>query len=89
MAAYPLNGIRVLDFTQAWAGSSAIRQLCRMGAEVIKVESNKRPDVVRVFDPQADHVRGLERGGMYHELNLGRLDISLDLHRPEAVRIEP
>ena len=87
MASYPLAGVRVVDFTQAWAGTSAVRVLCRMGAEVIKIESSKHVDITRNFEPQADHVRGIERGGMFHELNLGRLDITLDLHQPKAVQI--
>ncbi len=42
MARLPLEGIRVTDFTWAWAGPYCTMQMAHMGAEVIRIESAKR-----------------------------------------------
>lgn len=43
----PLDGLRVVDFTHAWLGPYATTLLSDLGAEVIKVEGPKRPDLWR------------------------------------------
>jgi benzylsuccinate CoA-transferase BbsF subunit len=44
----PLEGIRVTDFGQMWAGPHLSQWLAIMGAEVIKVETNLRIDFMRM-----------------------------------------
>ena len=68
----PLAGIRVVDFTRAWAGPFATRLLADYGAEVIKVESG-------LFDTQR-----AGRAGTYTELNRNKLSITVDLHKTEG-----
>jgi crotonobetainyl-CoA:carnitine CoA-transferase CaiB-like acyl-CoA transferase len=49
--AHALAGVRVLDFTRLGFGSQATLILGCLGAEVIRVESAKHPDPIRVMPP--------------------------------------
>jgi benzylsuccinate CoA-transferase BbsF subunit len=81
----PLSGIRVTDFTWAWAGPQGTLLLGMLGAEVIKIESHARLDHARVHSLTAGAVRGdLDESPLFNDLNLGKLSITLDLRKEEA-----
>jgi len=86
-ASGPLAGIRVLDFCWVWAGPYCTMQLAHLGAEVIRVESTKRPDINRCIPPFHERKPGFNRGGSFNQWNQGKRSIQLDLSKPEAVEI--
>ena len=80
----PLAGVRVLDATQAWIGPFAAMLLADLGAEVIKVESHKRPDVWRQWSANPiplTHVRAEEVNASpnYNSVNRNKRGLTLDL----------
>ena len=87
MAQLPLDGIRVLDFTWAWAGPFCTLQLAHLGAEVIRIESAGRPCVTRAIPPYADDQPGPNRCGYFNQYNQAKRSLLLDLTKPEAIQI--
>jgi benzylsuccinate CoA-transferase BbsF subunit len=82
----PLAGVRVLDFTWAWAGPFATLQLAHMGAEVIRVESATRPCITRMIPPFADDVPGVNRAGYFNQYNQGKRSVTLNLAEPAGLQ---
>ena len=88
----PLQGLRVLDFTQAWAGPMTARALAFLGAEVIKIENGARLDswrgpAVGVNDPASypdrqGGERPYDRNALFNTQNHDKKSISLDLKSP-------
>jgi crotonobetainyl-CoA:carnitine CoA-transferase CaiB-like acyl-CoA transferase len=84
----PLEGLRIVDLTAWWAGPVAPHALACLGADVIKIESVKRPDLMRYSatkPPTTD--QWWEWGPVFHAVNTGKRDITLDLTRPEGVEV--
>jgi benzylsuccinate CoA-transferase BbsF subunit len=87
MANLPLDGIRVLDFTWAWAGPFGTMQLAHLGAEVIRAECTLRPCVTRFLPPFADDVPGHNRAGYFNQYNQGKKSILLNMANPAAIEL--
>jgi len=82
----PLAGVRIVDLTAWWAGPTAGHALACLGADVIKVESPRRPDGMRFASsrpPTGDN--WWEWGPIYHAANAGKRGITLDLATPEGI----
>jgi crotonobetainyl-CoA:carnitine CoA-transferase CaiB-like acyl-CoA transferase len=84
-AALPLAGIRVLDTTAWWAGPAATHMLACLGADVIKVESVSRPDLMRYTSTRRPPEDGWwEWGPLFHGANINKRGITLDLTSPRG-----
>lgn len=81
-----LEGVRILDFSWAWAGPYATTLLALMGAEVIRVESNTHVDMIRRSD-FAKAGTSMTPGGSFHHINLHKKSVTLNLGRPEAIAL--
>ena len=81
MASGPLDGIRVLEFTQIIAGPFSCQNLADMGAEVIKVEPPEG-EPWRLF---SQFMPGESK--VFQSLNRGKRSLVLALQEPEAQAI--
>src|SRR5262245_34501302 len=75
----PLEGLRVLDLTQAAAGPYCTRLLAAYGASVIKVERPRTGDLMRHVGPFVEDTPGADRGLAFLHLNVNKLGVTLDL----------
>lgn len=78
----PLASLKILDFSTLLPGPFASLLLADMGAQVLRVESPTRMDLVRVLPPHAD---GTSASHAY--LNRNKRCIALDLKQAEAVEV--
>ena len=77
-----LANLKILDFTTLVPGPFATMMLADMGAEVLRIESPTRPDLLRNMPPFADG-----QSTAHGTLNRNKRSIALDLKNPEAVAI--
>jgi crotonobetainyl-CoA:carnitine CoA-transferase CaiB-like acyl-CoA transferase len=83
----PLDDVRILDFSWVMAGPWTTRVLADYGATVVKVESMKRPDLVRFLPPFHRGLPGVENSAGFWSINAGKRSLALDLGHPEARRV--
>ncbi len=88
----PLDGIRILTFTQAWSGTFATELLGFLGADVVQIEALRRVDIWRLLRPwvgkaildesKTQHPENTQ--GVYNAVNLNKRGITLDLSTDEG-----
>lgn len=78
----PLVSLKILDFTALLPGPFATMLLADMGADVVRVESPTRPDMVRFMPPFDGDI-----SAWHSVLNRNKRSIALDLKRPAAIEV--
>ena len=81
----PFEGIRILDFTQVFAGPFGTYQLALLGADVIKVE-RKGGENMR-FSPGSKEWAERAMAPTWCAVNANKRNIELDLKDPKAIEI--
>ncbi len=88
MSRLPLEGIRVADFTWALSGPYSLDWLAVMGAEVIRIESTLRPDILRTNPFVAAGIEaGLNSSAGYNCLNYAKKGVTLNLHSEKGLEL--
>jgi crotonobetainyl-CoA:carnitine CoA-transferase CaiB-like acyl-CoA transferase len=81
----PFSGIRILDFTQVFAGPFGCYQLALLGADVVKIERPGGDDMRRGPPNKEWAARNLGTGFM--GINSNKRCLVLDLTKPKAIEI--
>ncbi|MBI2877050.1 MAG: CoA transferase [Candidatus Tectomicrobia bacterium] len=75
----PLEGVRILEATQNYAGPNAGTVLVDMGAESIKIDMPGFGDLVRHAPPFIESRSELDRGAQHLSINRNKQNITLNL----------
>lgn len=78
----PLASLKILDFTTLLPGPFATMMLADLGADVVRVESPTRPDMVRHKPPFTGDV-----SAWHATLNRSKRSLALDLKQPGAADV--
>lgn len=77
-----LRGMKVLDFSTLLPGPYATLMLADMGADVLRIESPDRVDLVKEMTPKIDG-----DSAAHHYLHRAKRSIALDLKNTEAIKL--
>jgi len=83
----PFDDIKVADFSWVGVGPISAKYLADHGAQVVRIESENRPDVLRAGGPFKDGVAGWNRSQFYGDFNTSKQSVALDLKNPTAIAI--
>ena len=78
----PLKGLKILDFSTLLPGPYATQLLADMGAEVLRIEAPKRPDLLKMMPPMVGKI-----SAAHASINRNKKSLALDLKQPEAIDI--
>lgn len=75
----PLAGLKILDFSWVLAGPLATRLLADLGATVVRIEHESRPDVIRAAGPFLQGEEGGDATALWHNSAAGKHSLELDV----------
>ena len=81
------EGVKILELGSGAAGPVATRYFAEHGARVIRIESAKAPDFLRVLWLTPDSQHGLDGSPMFHLLNPDKESLAVNLKDPAGVAL--
>lgn len=80
----PFAGLRVADFSWVGVGPISAKFLADHGADVVRVESLTRPDVLRGGGPFKDGIQDINRSQFFGDFNTSKRGLALDMKLADA-----
>ncbi len=81
------SGLTITAFCWAVVGPLTMKFFADYGATVIRVETSRRPCVMRTSSPYKDGKPGINRGGYFNHFNANILSLSLNMDQPKALEV--
>lgn len=83
---FPLEGIKVADFSWVAAGPFSTGYLADYGAEVIRIESGKSPDMYRMGETREGHPN-INKAFLFGMINCNKRSLQIDMKNPKAMEV--
>lgn len=80
-------GINILEFGGGAAGPLGTRYFADHGATVVRVESRRRPDFLRLLRYTPGTTGGLDAGHMFAMINCNKHGVALDMSHPKGPEV--
>jgi benzylsuccinate CoA-transferase BbsF subunit len=80
-------GLKILELGAGAAGPVATRYFADQGATVVRVESARRPDFLRMIHKGGDNDHGLDGSPMFVLMNPNKKSVAINLALPEGVAL--
>ena len=84
---YPLDGLKVADFSWVGVGPISGKYLADHGANVIRIESSTRADNLRTAGPYKDDESGWNRSQFFGEFNTSKRSLTVDMKHERSREI--
>ena len=81
------EGVKVADFSWVGVGPQVARELAEHGATVVRVESHRHPDTLRMLMPIKDFRSGIDRSGFGACYNTNKYGLSVDLNMAKGQEV--
>ncbi len=81
------DGLKILEFGGGAAGPLGTRYFADHGATVVRVESQQRPDFLRLLRYTPGTEGGLDASHMFAMLNVNKLGVALNMSHPKGPEI--
>ena len=82
-----LRGVKVADFSWIGVGPVTIKYLADHGATVVHIESQTRPDGLRLGPPFRDQEPGINRSAFFANFNSSKKGVSINLNHPKGPEV--
>ena len=83
----PLSGVNVLDMTWAIAGPYSSRIMGDFGADVLRIESELKPCIMRGAGPFVNNEAGADSSLSYLTINASKRSLAIDLRDPQSIEV--
>lgn len=80
-------GLRIVELGAGAAGPLVTRYFAEQGASVVRIESARRPDFLRLLPAGPGLPEGLDAGPMFALVNAGKRSVAIDLQTEEGVAL--